>query len=119
MNNLFNILLFSGYALCSGSGLIILKSAMSAKADKSLTLFQTFLQVRFIAGFLLYAAGFLLWMLILSRFKLNVAFPVAMSLFFIVSGLGSAFILKESFSVVQIVGIALCLAGILLIHLSN
>ena len=117
MQKLLNILLFIGYALCSGSGLVILKTAMNNKVARSLTLIQTFLQIRFIIGFVLYAAGFLLWMLILSKFKLNVAFPIAISLFFIVSGLGSYFVIKESFSAIQVIGILLCLGGILLIHL--
>ncbi len=111
------IILFLSYALCSGSGLIILKIAMNNKTLKSLDLMQTFLQVKFIIGFFLYACGFFLWMLILSKFKLNVAFPIATSLFFIISGLGSYFILKESFTITQVVGIFLCLAGILLINI--
>ena len=117
MRILQQIVLFLGYSLCSGSGLIILKIAMNNKTLKSLNLMQTFLQVRFIIGFFLYACGFILWMLILSKFKLNVAFPIATSLFFIVSGLGSYFILKESFTIMQVIGIFLCLAGILLINL--
>jgi len=111
-----NIILFLGYALCSGSGLIILKTAMNKQAFNSLNLIQTFLQVRFIIGLFFYACGFLLWLLILSKLKLNLAFPIATSLFFIVSGLGSYFILKESFTIMQVVGIFLCLAGILLIN---
>ena len=117
MKLLSNILLFLFYALCSGSGLIILKTAMNNKTLNSLNLIQTFLQVRFIIGFFLYACGFFLWMLILSKFKLNIAFPIATSLFFIVSGLGSYFILKESFTIMHIIGIFLCLAGILLINI--
>ena len=117
MNHVKEVILFILYALCSGSGLVILKIAMNNKVLKSLNLIQTFLQLRFIIGFFLYVCGFLLWMLILSKYKLNVAFPIATSLFFIVSGLGSYFILKESFTIMQVVGIFLCLAGILLINI--
>ena len=117
MKKLLDILLFIGYALCSGSGLVILKMAMNDRAARSLSLLQAFFRIKFIVGFFLYAAGFLLWMLILSKFKLNVAFPIAISLFFIVSGLGSYLVLKESVSTIQIIGILLCFAGILLIHL--
>ena len=117
MRIFLNIILFLGYALCSGSGLIMLKTAMNNKTLQSLNLIQTFLQIKFIIGFFLYACGFLLWMLILSKFKLNVAFPIATSLFFIVSGLGSCFILKESFTFIHVVGIFVCLVGILLINI--
>jgi drug/metabolite transporter (DMT)-like permease len=117
MQKLLDVLLFIGYALCSGSGLVILKIALNDRAARSLSLIEALLQIKFLVGFLLYAAGFLLWMLILSRFKLNVAFPIAMSFFFIVSGLGSYLVIKESFSLIQVIGILLCLAGIVLINL--
>mgnify|MGYP006224710455 CR=1 FL=1 len=117
MKFILDIILFIGYALCSGIGLVILKTAMNNKFLKDLNYIETFFQVRFILGFLLYACGFLLWMVILSKYKLNIAFPIAISLFFIVSGLGSYFILRESFTLLQFVGIALCFFGILLINI--
>ncbi len=117
MKDLSTIILFLGYALCSGSGLVILKIAMSHKALKPVNVLGIILQREFIAGFGLYACGFLLWMFILSKYKLNVAFPTATSLFFVVSGLGSYFVLKESFTATQLIGIVLCLAGILLINI--
>ena len=86
MKMISNIILFIGYALCSGFGLVILKTAMNTKFIKDLNYIETFFQVRFILGFLLYASGFLLWMVILSKYKLNIAFPIAISLFFIVLG---------------------------------
>ena len=117
MNTAFNITLFLAYALCSGSGLIILKAALNNRGSRLMSITQTVLQPQFLLGFLLYACGFVLWMFILSKFKLNIAFPVATSLFFVVSGLGSYYVLRESFSITQIVGMVLCLAGILLINL--
>jgi len=113
---MYSIALYSFYALCSGSGLIILKIAMNKKTEQSLTMVQALFQKEFFIGFILYGCGFLLWMVILSKYKLNVAYPVATSLFFIVAGLGSYFILKESISTVHIVGIILCIGGILLIN---
>ena len=93
----------------------MLKIAMVERPLSSTWLFKTFFQNKFLIGFFLYAIGFLLWLHILSKFKLNVAFPIAISLFFIVSSLGSYFILKETFGFYHILGILLCFAGILLI----
>ena len=110
------VLLFLSYALCSGSGLVILKKVVSNISINNLNdVFDILVSGRFVLGFLLYVLGFILWMLILSKFKLNVAFPSAMSLFFIVSSLGSYFFLKESFSIQNIIGIFLCFGGIWLI----
>jgi uncharacterized protein YebE (UPF0316 family) len=89
MSNLNSIIIFIAYALCSGCGLIILKMVMSDTELSLANITSLILNIKFIIGFILYVFGFLLWMSILSKFKLNVAFPVAMSLFFIVSSLGS------------------------------
>lgn len=117
MKIFLNMILFLGYSLCSSAGLIILKIAMNNKVLKSLNLIETFLQLKFIIGFFLYGCGFILWMFILSKFKLNIAFPIATSLFFIILSLGSYFVLNESFTIMHIIGIYLCLAGILLISI--
>jgi len=115
MKLLLNILLFLLYAACSGTGLIVLKIAVAEKPSGSFWLMQVLLQFKFLIGFFLYACGFLLWMYILSKFDLNVAFPIAMSLFFIVSSLGSYLILQETFGLYRILGIILCFGGILLV----
>lgn len=117
MRYLSNFIVFISYALCSGCGLIILKIAMSKNELSVTTLKHIVLSSQFWIGFSLYLCGFLLWMFILAKFKLNVAFPIAMSLFFIVSSLGSYFILGEHLSVRHIFGIGICFFGILLIGL--
>jgi len=75
------------------------------------------LTFKFFVGFFLYGCGFILWLVILSRINLNVAFPIAMSLFFITTAIGSYFIIKEPFRIMQFFGMVLCFAGILLISL--
>ncbi len=116
MNLIYNIILFLAYSLSSGFGLIILKRAVTGVEFKfSLKTISDVLSLEFIFGFLLYAIGFICWMLILSKLKLNVAFPIAMSLFFIVSIIGSYFILSEPLSFKHLVGIVICLVGIIII----
>lgn len=115
MKTIFNVLIFAAYAMLSGSGLIILKIAMSERPLNADNIFQIFLNIKFFSGVFLYGCGFVVWMVILSKFKLNIAYPVAVSLFFVVSGLGSYFILKESFSFQHVIGIILCFLGIILI----
>lgn len=109
--------LFIIYAISSGMGLILLKLAMNNNRISFDNLSGSFFNLAFMSGFALYIIGFLSWLFILSKFKLNVAFPIAVSLFFVVSGLGSSFILKESFTTQQIAGILLCFLGIILISI--
>ena len=117
MNLLINAVIFGMYAIFSGAGLIVLKTAMTENPPELSKLYNLIYSTKFLVGFLLYAAGFLTWMFILSKFRLNFAFPISISLFFIVLSLGSYFFLKETFGGYQIIGTILCLSGILLVSL--
>ena len=117
MKLLTNAVVFGAYALCSGCGLILLKIAMAGNNLSFSNLKSVIFDLRFLVGFLLYVCGFLLWMYILSKYDLNVAFPIAMALFFLVSSFGSYFILGEIFSGKHIIGTVLCFLGIVFIGL--
>ncbi|MEE9429471.1 MAG: hypothetical protein V3V16_00415 [Melioribacteraceae bacterium] len=118
MERVVNFFLFVLYAIFSGGGLIILKTALTGKKINLESAFEIILSAKFIIGFSMYVIGFALWMIILSKFKLNIAFPIAMSLFFIVSSLGSYFILQEVFNARIILGMVFCLIGIIIISTS-
>jgi len=109
------ILLFLSYGLTSGLGLLILKSSMTGVQLTFKSLLNQFFTINFIIGFSLYTVGFIIWMIILSIYDLSRAFPIAMSIFFIISTAGSIIVLHESFSYVHIIGAILCLFGILMI----
>lgn len=115
MKFIYNFLIFLSYAIFSGSGLILLKIALTEKPFNLGNLAVIFISPKFLAGMVLYVCGFFIWLFIISRFNVNVAYPAVVSLFFIVTGLGSHFILKESFTAQHIIGIAFCLFGIILI----
>ena len=70
MKTLSAIITFAAYALFSGSGLIVLKIAMTESTERSLSLLQLLFRSKFLIGFILYACGFVLWMFILSKFTL-------------------------------------------------
>lgn len=103
------------YGICSGLGLILLKMAVSEPHFSMQRIILLAFDLKFLLGFGLYVAGFLLWLFILSKYRLNVAFPVAMSIFFIISSLGSYFILSEPFNAKHLIGIGLCFVGILMV----
>lgn len=111
---LTSILLFLAYGLCSGISLILLKQGMSTF---ELSIKGILYNTKLLVGFAGYVVGFLLWMYILSRYRLNIAFPLATAIFFMVSLVGSAVILHESFTLYQIIGVVLCFAGIVLINI--
>ena len=118
MKFLSSVSVFTAYALCSGCGLILLKMAMAGNSLGISFLKTLIVNIKFLVGFSLYVCGFLLWMYILSKFQLNVAFPIAMALFFVVTSIGSYFILGEIFSPRHVVGTLLCFVGIILVGMS-
>lgn len=115
MKIMSNILIFLFYAILSGAGLITIKMAVSENPLTLANLLQNLFKPIFLLGFSLYAGGFLTSLFILSRFQLNVAYPLTASLFFIVVLSGSHLILKETMTVFHFVGVSLCLLGILFI----
>lgn len=115
MTRLFNVLIFTLCALLSSSGLIVLKMAMTAKPLNFSNIVGIFFSLRFMSGFILYVSGFLIWMYILSKYKLGIAYPVMTTLLLIMVTVGSYLILNESLSVRQLIGIAICLCGIILL----
>lgn len=115
LNYLFVSTVFLVHVLCSAGGMILLKASVSGRELDTRHLPEIVFGFQFIAGMLLYSIGFILWMYILSKFKLNMALPIAQSLFFIVAIAGSSIFLRETLSFVHVAGIFLCLVGIILI----
>jgi multidrug transporter EmrE-like cation transporter len=100
-----NIALFALYVVVSAFGLYKLKSADGP------------LSADFGIGFASYGLGFLVWYYVLTRLPLSFAFPVAAgSLIVATQFVGHSF-LGERIDLIQAGGIALILAGIVLIHI--
>jgi drug/metabolite transporter (DMT)-like permease len=66
-------------------------------------------------GAALYVLGFSLWMIILARTPLTVAYPVAVGLTMVFSILGAAWVLGEPVNGQTIIGTLLVFAGIVLL----
>ena len=93
------------YALVSAVGLYKIKAA-EGPADGALWL-----------GAVAYGAGFVIWLLILRKFPLSFAFPIAAgSLIMATQAVGYAF-LRETVSASHLAGVALIIAGIGLLYI--
>ena len=98
-----NIGLFTLYVLVSSFGLFKLKSAGG------------FLSPDFLLGFAFYGAGFLIWYSVLTRLPLSVVFPIAAGSLVIATQIVGHLFLGETIRLVHAGGIAMILAGIVLI----
>lgn len=117
MGFLLDLLIFAVYAAIGGSGLLAMKIATNEMPFNLKDILRIMLNIRYLIGFSLYASSFIMFMFILSKYKLNVAYPLATALFFVYISLASYFVLKEPFMVHQVIGIVFCLIGIILVGL--
>ena len=112
-----SILLFTFHILSSSAGVLFIKKAVTGRTSSVSSTVSALFSADFIIGMLFYSTGFLLWLYILSRYEMGVAVPIAQALFIVVSLVGAVVIFKETITVMQMLGIALCMGGIFLITL--
>ena len=71
------------------------------------------------AGFVLYVISFVIWIKILARMPLSVAYPIAIGLTLAFSTAGAAVLLGERIGIVRIAGILLIFAGCVALSLER
>jgi small multidrug resistance pump len=107
---------FLVYAFASSAGLILIKrvlpdavtSVQGGRLVEAVT-------PSMVAGITLYVLSFAVWMVILSKSTLTVAYPIAIGLSAVGTLVGAVLILGESTSAIKIVGALLIVAGIALV----
>ncbi|MDP1845270.1 MAG: hypothetical protein Q8L09_00805 [Candidatus Moranbacteria bacterium] len=108
------------YLACSTTGLLLLKSSLAHQSVKSLSDFlQMWLNVKFVAGFFLYAASFLTWLFLLNKKDLSVIFPIVIGLSYITVFAAALVVLHEEASTAKIIGAVLIGVGILFITIQK
>ncbi len=105
MTVFINIALMLFYVSVSAYGLFLIKSSKEIFSST------------FLAGVAMYGFGFLLWLWILMRLPLSVAFPIAAGSLIVATVLVGFFLLGEPVAPLHAVGIIAILSGIFLIFL--
>lgn len=112
----FDWLLYVVYTATSVAGLTLAKRYLPSlgQAWHDGVLFRK--EVLYVGmGSALYVASFLLWLIILSRIDLSVAYPIAIGLTLVVSTLVAAALLGEHITTLRAGGIVIVFAGVWLI----
>ena len=107
---------FSGYVVLGVLGLVLLR----AHLDTAATLFRSGELIRgpvllALVGVLSYAASFVLWLVVLARVPLSVAYPVAVGVTIAFSTLFAWLLLREPMSLRLLLGLVLIVAGVTLV----
>lgn len=104
-----------------GAQLFIKKGVLGLEQfDLSLSGFFNFIfgllhNIWVMVGLFLFGLSFLLWIVVLSKFQLNIIYPVVVSLNFCLITVFSWFLFKEYLSPIQILGIMIIIAGTFLV----
>jgi multidrug transporter EmrE-like cation transporter len=110
------VLLFAIYTVCTSAGLLLFKHAwpsFSAALRRGDWVGPA--SVAPVVGAALYVTSFFLWLVIVSRMQLTVAYPLAIGLSLLMVSAGAVWWLGESLTVAHGVGAALVLAGVVLL----
>jgi multidrug transporter EmrE-like cation transporter len=110
------VLLFAVYTACASAGLLLFKHGwptFAAALGDGSWLGRPLLVPA--AGAVLYATSFLLWLAVVARMPLTVAYPVAIGLTLLAITAGAVHWLGETLTASHLAGALLVLAGIVLL----
>ena len=106
-----NYLLFVVQAAISAAGVLILRASLDGFTFRS-----SITNVREIGpillGILLYGLSFLMWLAILSRTNVSIAYPITIGLTLVFTLLGARIFLNETLSIQAAIGVTLITIGV-------
>jgi len=111
------ILLVCVYMLLSVSGIVLIRAGSGRTAlSVAEGLFQLKLDALTLGGMCCYIVSFLMFMYILSLYKLSYIVPVTTGIVQVLILLAAVFIFREKISTVNLVGVLVVISGIVLMN---
>lgn len=116
MPRLLDVVLFCLYTAASVAGLIIIKAGL-APAQAAWRTAHFLVGPTFTVGIggVLYIASFLIWLVILGRNDLSVAYPIAIGLTLVFSTFAARIVIGEAVSPARCLGVLVIFVGIWLV----
>ena len=109
------VLLFTSMLMAIAGQFFLKKGVLSSTLTPNIeSVVRTLLSPYILFGFSFYGASSIIWLFVLQKFPLSVAYP-ALSLTYIAIVILSVVVLKESVSGMKIIGIILIVSGVSLI----
>lgn len=109
------------YVICSALGLTLIKMGLNSKLGLSFSAacIEMKIPLLLLGGVLLYICSFLLNMFVVSKFNLSYVYPISAGLIYVAIIILSVFLLKETVSTTQIIGMAAILIGIVIMNIQK
>jgi multidrug transporter EmrE-like cation transporter len=108
-----NYLLFIVQALISAAGVLLLRANLDGSQLKNL-LVSTKGTAPLFLGVILYGLSFALWLVILSKINVSIAYPFTIGLTLAFTLVGAHIFLRESLSPQGVLGVAMIIIGVIL-----
>ena len=109
------------YVCLSAAGLTLIKLGLGKETTLLLDKggFQLHLTWMLVGGALLYVISFLLSMVVMKGMNLSLFYPLSAGLIYIAVCVLSVLVLKEKISTTQLIGMAVILAGIIIMNIGK
>lgn len=109
------------YVCLSATGLTMIK--IGSSKDSTLLLdsagFDLKLSWILVLGLCIYIVSFMMSIMVMKRMNLTVFYPVSAGLIYVLVSLAGFVVLKESFTILQLVGMGIILAGIIVMNIGR
>jgi drug/metabolite transporter (DMT)-like permease len=116
MSRSLDVILFCAYTVASVAGLVIIKTWLApAQVSWQTASFLGTPALIVAIGSVLYIASFLIWLVILGRNDLSVAYPIAIGLTLVFSTLAASIVIGEVVSPLRYLGVLVIFFGIWLV----
>ena len=114
-------IIFAVYILLSAGALTLIKLGANSASQLSIDggVFSMKIGLMMLVGLVLYIVSFLLSLSLISSFNLSYYYPLSAGAIYVVVALFASVFLRERMSAAQYVGMALILAGIVLMNLKK
>lgn len=110
-----SILTTASAQLCLKKGILMLGELSFSPTGIFQLISRIFQNIYLFGGVVLFGFSFLLWLFVLSKIQLSIAYPIALSCEVTLAAIGSYFLFKEHLSLFQILGIIFVISGIFLL----
>jgi multidrug transporter EmrE-like cation transporter len=106
-------LFFAIQAVVSAAGVLLLRDNLDGLNLRNLTISPRE-AIPIIIGVFLYALSFVMWLIILSRVNISIAYPITIGLTLVFTLVGARLFLNESLGPRGALGIAMIVVGVIL-----
>ena len=108
-----NYFFFAIQAVISAAGVLILRDSLEGFQLRNFTT-SSREAIPILFGIFLYALSFVMWLVILSKVNVSIAYPVTIGLTLVFTLIGARLFLHEALSIRGMLGISMIIVGIFL-----